>query len=57
MTLCYAISSESTWCVSEPIDDFQYLWLGQPWLNYGFTLALSACELRVIFLVSAQCVN
>ena len=29
-------------------------WLDPPWLNWGFTLALTLCELRALFFISSQ---
>ena len=34
-----------------------YLWLDPPWLNLGFSLALTVCESWVIFFVSSWSVN
>ena len=33
------------------------LWLGPPWLNLRFSLALTICESLAMFLVSPQWVN
>ena len=33
------------------------LWLGLPWLNFRFSLALTVCDPKAIFLLSSWNVN
>ena len=34
-----------------------WLWLGAPWLNLRFSLALTICESLTLFSVSSKCVD